>query len=34
MENLTEYAREQVKACKGFIEANNYEVIKSHKFNI
>ena len=28
MENLTEYAREQVKACKGFIEANNYEVIK------
>lgn len=28
MENLTEYAREQVKACKGFIEANNYEVIR------
>ena len=28
VKNLTEYAKEQLKLCKGFIEANNYEVIK------
>ena len=27
MENLTEYAKEQLEACKGFISANNYSVI-------
>lgn len=28
MEDLTEYAKKRVKECKGFIEANNYEVIR------
>ena len=27
VENLTEYAKEQLKLCKGFIEANNYNVV-------
>ena len=27
-QDLTEYARQLVKECHGFIEANNYEVLK------
>ena len=27
VKNLTEYAKEQLKLCKGFIEANNYNII-------
>ena len=27
VKNLTEYAKKQLKLCKGFIEANNYNII-------